>query len=98
MDAPRRWGELNPDQRTLVNRYIDTLLHRQLEIPLQHNKSREVVEREFKDGISYQLEMVRCGKSSCRSCPHGPYWYAYWRKRHGKIVSKYIGKELKRLT
>jgi len=28
---------------------------------------------------------------SCKSCPHGPYWYQYWRE--GKRVRKrYIGK------
>lgn len=43
--------------------------------------------------VSYRLESVRCGKQGCRTCPHGPYWYAYYREG-GKLRSRYIGKEL----
>ena len=34
---------------------------------------------------------VRCGKTACRRCPHGPYWYAYWWEG-GKRSSRYLGK------
>jgi hypothetical protein len=40
--------------------------------------------------VTYRLEMVRCGKSNCRSCPHGPYWYAYYREGK-RLRSRYIG-------
>ena len=43
--------------------------------------------------VTYRLETVRCGREGCRSCPHGPYWYAYWRDE-GKLRSRYIGVEL----
>lgn len=43
--------------------------------------------------VTYRQQHVRCGKESCTSCPHGPYWYAYWRE-DGKQRSRYIGKEL----
>lgn len=43
--------------------------------------------------VTYRLETVRCGRAGCRSCPHGPYWYAYWRE-DGKLRSRYIGVEL----
>ena len=43
--------------------------------------------------VSYVLEMIRCGKPGCRKCPHGPYWYAYW-KWAGRTKKKYIGKVL----
>lgn len=43
--------------------------------------------------VTYRLESVRCGKAGCRSCPHGPYWYAYHRE-DGKLRSRYIGREL----
>ena len=42
--------------------------------------------------VSYRLESVRCGKPGCTTCPHGPYWYAYYREG-GKLKSRYIGKE-----
>ena len=57
----------------------------------QEKPGREVIVRVIRGGGTYQLEMVRCGKSRCRSCPHGPYWYQYW-KEGGRTKSKYIGK------
>lgn len=42
---------------------------------------------------TYRLEHVRCGKRGCTRCPHGPYWYAYWRE-DGRLRSRYIGKTL----
>ena len=43
--------------------------------------------------ISYRRQSVRCGKPGCTRCPHGPYWYAYWRE-DGRVRTRYIGKEL----
>ncbi len=36
-------------------------------------------------------EEIKCGKSSCPMCPHGPYYYAYWKDDYGKLRKKYIG-------
>ena len=41
--------------------------------------------------VRLRQQWVRCGKESCTSCPHGPYWYAYWRE-DGKRRSRYVGK------
>lgn len=38
-------------------------------------------------------QTVRCGKSGCTTCPHGPYWYAYWTE-DGKRRSRYVGRLL----
>jgi hypothetical protein len=43
--------------------------------------------------VTYRQERVRCGREGCTTCPHGPYWYAYWREG-GRLRSRYIGKEL----
>ncbi len=43
--------------------------------------------------VTYRQEEVRCGKDRCTSCPHGPYWYAYW-KEDGRTRSRYIGRHL----
>ncbi|HVE92709.1 MAG TPA: hypothetical protein VNE62_10510 [Actinomycetota bacterium] len=43
--------------------------------------------------ITYRQETVRCGKPTCTRCPHGPYWYAYWREG-GRVRSRYVGREL----
>ena len=56
--------------------------------------------REGRDGgadppgkVTYRQERVRCGRTNCTRCPHGPYWYAYWRE-DGRLRSRYIGREL----
>lgn len=41
--------------------------------------------------VSYRQQWVRCGKPGCTRCPHGPYWYAYWREG-GRLRSRYLGK------
>lgn len=46
--------------------------------------------------VTYRQEWVRCGKE-CKSCPHGPYWYCYW-KEDGKTRTRYIGKVLKEVV
>ncbi len=43
--------------------------------------------------VSYRQEHVTCGKDGCTKCPHGPYWYAYW-KQDGRTRSQYIGRHL----
>ncbi|MGI9015615.1 MAG: DUF6788 family protein [Euzebya sp.] len=43
--------------------------------------------------VRYQQKSVRCGKSTCTTCPHGPYWYAHW-SEEGRKRSRYIGGEL----
>ncbi|MGH3665166.1 MAG: hypothetical protein ACRDU8_03565 [Egibacteraceae bacterium] len=42
--------------------------------------------------VTYRQERVRCGRN-CTQCPHGPYWYAYWKER-GRSRSQYVGREL----
>jgi hypothetical protein len=42
--------------------------------------------------VTYRQCAIRCGKD-CAACPHGPYWYAYW-KEGGRGRSQYIGREL----
>lgn len=46
---------------------------------------------------TFEQEYVRCGKPACKSCPHGPYWYAYWRE-DGKVKKRYIGKLMPKET
>lgn len=43
--------------------------------------------------VTYQRELVRCGKPRCAKL-HGPYWYAYW-TQGGRTRSLYIGKQLR---
>lgn len=43
--------------------------------------------------VRLRQRMVRCGKLGCVSCPHGPYWYAFWTE-DGRRRSRYIGRLL----
>lgn len=37
-------------------------------------------------------EFVKCGKEFCLHCPHGPYYYAYWKDSvTKKLKKKYLG-------
>jgi len=54
---------------------------------------RVILEERHSGSMTYRLERVSCGKK-CKGCPHGPYWYGYWREG-GKTRSKYIGKKLR---
>lgn len=43
--------------------------------------------------LTFRWETVRCGKKNCTKCPHGPYWYVYW-KDNGRTRSRYVGRDL----
>ena len=43
--------------------------------------------------VTYRQEEVRCGSDGCNGCPHGPYWYGYW-KEDGRTRKMYIGRTL----
>ena len=60
---------------------------------LLHSLGDEAAEVVESDSVTYRLETVKCGKEGCRTCPHGPYWYAYFREGD-KLKSRYIGREL----
>ena len=47
--------------------------------------------RPLPERVTIRSEWVRCAKKSCKSCPHGPYYYSYW-KQDGKLQKRYIGK------
>jgi hypothetical protein len=61
--------------------------------PVELPKGNEILAVKNHGSMTYRLEKVSCGKN-CKGCPHGPYWYAYWREG-GKTRSKYIGKNLR---
>lgn len=54
-------------------------------------ENRGVVFESGAPSVSLRRQWVRCGKESCTRCPHGPYWYAYWREG-GRRRSRYVGK------
>jgi hypothetical protein len=61
---------------------------------LQHGDPSAAAEpRSSTPAVTYRQESVKCGKRGCTRCPHGPYWYAYWREE-GRLRSRYVGKTL----
>ena len=80
--------------------YYDQLLHKTDKF-LDHSKkflarsnSDERTSRKNYNGTpshaTIREERIKCGKS-CLMCPHGPYYYAYWKNDNGKLKKKYIG-------
>ncbi len=75
-----------------VKEYIDQLISDRngADLPV------EILEKNRLGSVTYRQERVYCGKE-CKGCPHGPYWYAYW-KEDGRTHTRYIGKELKEVV
>jgi len=43
---------------------------------------------------SIQTKWIKCGKSDCKTCPHGPYYYAMWRDGD-RVRTKYLGRKVR---
>jgi len=48
------------------------------------------------DNATIREEFIKCGKVACNLCPHGPYYYAYWKDKSNnnnksKLRKKYLG-------
>ena len=88
-DERRLFGELRKLDRHGLRRVL--IFVRGLLMTLGDDKAAQ--EQAGDPEVSYRLESVRCGKPNCTSCPHGPYWYAYFREGK-RLKSRYIGREL----
>ncbi len=75
-----------------IRDYLDRLIRDREGLPEEGAVKAETGERRV-GSVTYRQEWVRCGKE-CKKCPHGPYWYCYW-KEDGKTKTRYIGKVLK---
>lgn len=53
-----------------------------------------IVESHIVGAQTFELRSVPCGKKNCTRCPHGPYWYVKISLRSGRMVQRYIGKEM----
>lgn len=77
-----------------IRDYLDQLISLREESPEEGDSKAETEDEGKRHGsVTYRQEWVYCGKE-CKKCPHGPYWYCYW-KEDGKTRTKYIGKVLK---
>lgn len=86
--------DLTLKQQKALYRWLESVIaDQEAEYEIPAMIGREVVEQRRIGKVTYQREKVRCGNERCKSCPHGPYWYAYsWNGK--RVVSKYVGKEL----
>jgi hypothetical protein len=90
--SPSPLTQLNEKQIEQL-RQIDERLHRVVQ-ERRASLSKPAVHAEQSFGsITFRYETVRCGKANCTRCPHGPYWYAYW-KENGRTRSRYVGRVL----
>jgi hypothetical protein len=74
-------------------REIDDRLHRVVQERRASMPHSAVHAEQSFGSITFRYETVRCGKANCTRCPHGPYWYAYW-KENGRTRSRYVGRML----
>lgn len=74
-------------------RELDTHDLRRLQILTKAQLEKDVPLHAGDPKVSLRHQMVRCGKSGCTKCPHGPYWYAYWTE-DGQRRSRYVGRLL----
>lgn len=77
---------------------LDAWIHGLLEEVKSNGDGRAVTGKRSRTHKTYQQELVRCGKKTCKCSEghlHGPYWYAYWTEG-GRSRSQYIGKRLPR--
>jgi hypothetical protein len=95
---PRKQTSPNPLEKLSEKeieklREIDDRLRRVVQ-ERRAGQSRPGIQAEQTFGsITFRYETVRCGKANCTRCPHGPYWYAYW-KENGRTRSRYVGRAL----
>ena len=85
-----------PLDRDLLDAVRDLDQHdlRRLLILARAQLEREgVIGSEDAAKVRLRKQMIKCGKQSCTTCPHGPYWYAYWWET-GRRRSRYVGRLL----
>jgi hypothetical protein len=85
-----------PLDRDLLDAVRDLDQHdlRRLLILARAQLEREgVIGSEDAAKVRLRKQMIKCGKQSCTTCPHGPYWYAYWWEK-GRRRSRYVGRLL----
>lgn len=88
----RRQRETPEYIQKILNQVQANILKKEFFIRAPARVIDEIIEARIKGKVFLLQRMVRCGKS-CGGCPHGPYWYGYYRHK-GSFVSFYIGVEL----
>lgn len=91
--VPVRRQRDTPDYiKKILNQVQANLLKKEFFIRAPASGLDQIIEARIKGKVYLLKRMVRCGKG-CGGCPHGPYWYGYYRHK-GSFVSFYIGADL----
>ncbi len=81
------------DRQIQQLREIEERLRRAVQERRATSPQRAVTAEQQFGSLTFRYETVRCGKANCTRCPHGPYWYVYW-KEGGRTRSRYVGRSL----
>lgn len=93
-DIPKDYRDKMKD---IGQREIDLILSNynklKNDVLLQDKKELEL--RSIPKNATIKKEFIKCGNKVCGKCPHGPYYYAYWKDKDSKNLKKvYVGGEL----
>ncbi len=81
------------DRELVKLRQIEERLRRVVQERRSSLRQRAITAEQQIGSLTFRYETVRCGKPNCTRCPHGPYWYVYW-KEDGRTRSRYVGRSL----
>jgi hypothetical protein len=88
----RRQRETPKHIQRIIQNIDAQLLKSEIKILAPPATLDKIIEARIKGKVFLLSRLIRCGKN-CTGCPHGPYWYGYYRSK-GSFVSFYIGKNL----
>ena len=97
-DFIKNYGEVENfnifgNERFIYQYISDKYSENEVKFDIERIKLKLLPKIQSETKVSYRTRSIKCGKESCNSCPHGPYWYAEWTEG-GKRKTKYLGKNL----
>jgi hypothetical protein len=89
----------NPHYYSKLSINVNSVIQKSFNFIEKTESQRYSLETKFESvpaNATIRKEYVNCGKYNCHRCPHGPYYYSYWKEnsetRDKRILrKKYIG-------
>ena len=78
--------------KKLLRRFEAISLGREIKVCMPKEMMEGIIEARISGKIFLMQRLINCGRG-CKGCPHGPYWYGYYKLR-GRTVSFYVGSKL----
>ena len=78
--------------KKLIADFEMSALKKEIKVCVPNGEVDKIIEARISGRIYLMRRVVSCGRG-CKGCPHGPYWYGYY-KAKGRTISFYIGKTL----